>query len=109
MPARRLLPRAATAVAVPATLLAMATAAWAAPGDRAPYTTDTTTKGNSPAKTAVGGDSTFSSSGHQHGGVGGHLPGSSANVKLVSKLEPTNRFGSIVPGQIADLAVYKNF
>ena len=39
----------------------------------------------------------------------GHLPGSSANVELIGELEPTDEFGPIVPGQIADLAVYKDF
>jgi hypothetical protein len=46
---------------------------------------------------------------HQHGEPGGHLPGSSANVELIGEIEPTDEFGPIVPGQIADLAVYKNF
>ena len=53
------------------------------------------------------GDST--SAGMQHGQPGGHLPGSSANVELIGELEPTDEFGAIVPGQIADLAVYKDF
>ena len=53
------------------------------------------------------GDST--SAGMQHGQPGGHLPGSSANVELIGELEPTDEFGPIVPGQIADLAVYKDF
>jgi hypothetical protein len=35
----------------------------------------------------------------------GHLPGSSENVELIAELEPTDEFGPIVPGQIADLAV----
>jgi hypothetical protein len=96
MPAGRLL-RTATLLALPAILLVVAPGAVAAPraSDRAPYATD-------------GGDS-FSGDADQHGGPGGHLPASSANVELISKLEPTNRFGPIVPGQIADLAVYKNF
>ena len=46
---------------------------------------------------------------HQHGGEHGHLPGSSKNVELVGKLELTGQFGDVVPGQIADLAVYKDF
>ena len=46
---------------------------------------------------------------NQHGEPGGHLPGSSANVELIGELEPTEEFGPIVPGQIADLAVYKDF
>jgi hypothetical protein len=52
-----------------------------------------------------GGDVT----GMQHGPMEGHLPGSSANVKLIGELEPTDEFGPIAEGQIADLAVYKNF
>jgi hypothetical protein len=47
--------------------------------------------------------------GMQHGPLTGHLPGSSANVELIGELEPTDAFGPIVEGQIADLAVYKNF
>ncbi|MEO8688363.1 MAG: hypothetical protein ABI611_09090 [Solirubrobacteraceae bacterium] len=47
--------------------------------------------------------------GHQHGGDGGHLPATSKNVELVGKLEPTKRFGDIVPGQIADLSVFKGY
>jgi hypothetical protein len=44
----------------------------------------------------------------QHGPMTGHLPGSSANVELIGELEPTDAFGPIVEGQIADLAVFKN-
>jgi hypothetical protein len=47
--------------------------------------------------------------GMQHGMPEGHLPGSSANVRLIGELEPTDEFGPIAEGQIADLAVYKNF
>jgi hypothetical protein len=47
--------------------------------------------------------------GMQHGMPEGHLPGSSANVRLIGELEPTDEFGPIADGQIADLAVYKNF
>jgi hypothetical protein len=47
--------------------------------------------------------------GMQHGPITGHLPGSSANVELIGELEPTDEFGPIAEGQIADLAVYKNF
>jgi hypothetical protein len=47
--------------------------------------------------------------GMQHGMPEGHLPGSSANVRLVGELEPTDEFGPIADGQIADLAVFKNF
>jgi hypothetical protein len=102
----RVVPRAAIGVAVAAMVLALASMAGAAPperspADRAPFTTE-------------GGDtgsdvSFFSGGAHQHGGDEGHLPGSSANVRLIGKLEPTHEFGPIVPGQIADLAVYKDF
>ena len=46
------------------------------------------------------------SPGHQHGGEEGHLPPTRQNIELLGKLEPTKQFGDIVPGQIADLAVY---
>jgi hypothetical protein len=49
------------------------------------------------------GSATF---GGQHGGAEGHLLPVQRNVKLVSKLSPTNPFGKIVEGQIADLAVH---
>jgi hypothetical protein len=92
--------RAAVVAAIAAMLLAAASMAVAAPvkrtsADRAPFNTD-------------GGDS-FSGDADQHGGTDGHLPGSSSNVQRVSKLELTGRFGNVVPGQIADLAVYKDF
>jgi hypothetical protein len=51
-----------------------------------------------------GGDTSM-----QHGMPEGHLPGSSANVELIGELEPTDAFGPIAEGQIADLAVFKNF
>jgi hypothetical protein len=92
--------RTAVAFAIAAMLLAVASMAVAAPvkrtsADRAPFNTDS-------------GDS-FSGDAHQHGGLEGHLPGSSSNVQRVAKLELTGRFGNVVPGQIADLAVYKDF
>ena len=46
---------------------------------------------------------------HQHGDVSGHLRGSKKNVKLIGQLEPTGAFGPIAEGQIADLAVYKDY
>ena len=110
MPAGRLLPRAATLLAAASMLLLVTTSATAAgPDDRAPYVTDTTTKGLSPAETAIAGDSSFSGHSDQHGENTGHLPGSSENVELVGQLEPTDEFGDIVPGQIADISVYKDF
>jgi hypothetical protein len=64
-------------------------------GDKAPNTTAT------PSDVAP---SSFTG-GMQHGPMEGHLPGSSENVELIAELEPTDEFGPIVPGQIADLAV----
>jgi hypothetical protein len=95
MPAGKLLPRAAIGVALAAMLFALASVAGAAPAkpspaDRAPFVTDA-------------GDVFFGGA-HQHGSDEGHLPGSSANVALIGELEPTDEFGPIVPGQIADLA-----
>src|SRR5918994_881532 len=45
--------------------------------------------------------------GHENGGEEGHLTPRRKNVELIGKLEPTGRFGDIVEGQIADLAVFK--
>ena len=42
---------------------------------------------------------------HQHGGVTGHLPASSSNVELVSKLGLKN----VVPEKIADVGVFNGF
>ena len=99
MPVARLLPRALVGASA-ALLLALGCVAGPAsagtkPLDRSPLATDT-------------GD-VFSGGAHQHGMPGGHLPGSSANVELIGELEPTVPFGAIVEGQIADLAVYKDF
>jgi hypothetical protein len=111
VPVARPLTRAAIGFAAASMLLAVASNASAGqrPMDRAPYATDTTTKGSSPAASAILGDSSFSGDVHQHGGTEGHLPASSANVALVGKLTPTSRFGAIVPGQIADVAIYKDY
>jgi hypothetical protein len=46
---------------------------------------------------------------HQHGGSEGHLLPTRKNVQRVSKFSPTGKFGDIVEGQIADLAVFKGF
>ena len=48
------------------------------------------------------------SPGHQHGGEEGHLTPRRKNVQLIGKLELKKQFGDIVPGQIADVAVFKN-
>ena len=42
---------------------------------------------------------------HQHGDVAGHLPATSSNVKLVSKL----RLKNVVPDKIADVGVWKGY
>jgi hypothetical protein len=42
---------------------------------------------------------------HQHGGDAGHLPASSENVELVSKLE----LSRVVPGKIADVGVFNGY
>ena len=51
----------------------------------------------------------FSGGAAQHDGDAGHLPGSRSNVELVGELEPSTVFGPIVEGQIADVAVYKDY
>ena len=68
-------------------------------------------KDRAPSKTIAGDDapSMFTGGAMQHGEPTGHLPGSSANVELIGELEPTDEFGAIVPGQIADLAVGGGF
>jgi hypothetical protein len=42
---------------------------------------------------------------HQHGEVSGHLPATSSNVQLVSKLELKN----VVPDKIADVGVFEGY
>jgi hypothetical protein len=42
---------------------------------------------------------------HQHGEVSGHLPATSSNVELVSKLELKN----VVPDKIADVGVFEGY
>ena len=101
--------RLATVVALAAASTLLPTIGSAAPAgttnrggsDRAAYTV---TGGVAPgsAASAFAGDA-------QHGGAVGHLPGSSANVDLVGRLEPTSPFGPVVEGQIADVAVFKSF
>ena len=44
--------------------------------------------------------------GKQHDGPTGHLPAKKENVALVGKLEPSRANGSILEGQIADVAVF---
>jgi hypothetical protein len=40
---------------------------------------------------------------HQHGGTGGHIPGTKKNVELVGKLDVSGAIGADRPGHIADL------
>jgi hypothetical protein len=87
-------------LAAKASFVAQQRARQGAPTDRAPYASDGSVM-SSDALTPV-------SPAHQHGGEQGHLPPTRRNVELVGKLELTKQFGNIVPGQIADLAVYKN-
>lgn len=42
---------------------------------------------------------------HQHGGTGGHLPGSTENVELISKLKLKN----VVPEKIADVGLFRGY
>jgi hypothetical protein len=44
-------------------------------------------------------------SGHQHGGDEGHLPAVDRNVDVIGQVELSN----VVPGKIADVAVYGNY
>jgi hypothetical protein len=102
---QQLLRRAPLVLAALALLMLAAAAAAAAPGkpspkDRAPFNT-IAADDNAP--------SLFTGGAHQHGSDEGHLPGSRRNVRLIGELEPTVPFGPIVPGQIADLAVFKGF
>jgi hypothetical protein len=50
-------------------------------------------------------DNAKATHGHQHGGEGGHLPATSQNVELVSKLELKN----VVPDKIADVGVFDGY
>ena len=103
---QQLLRRAPAVLAALAVLLLAAATAAATPPqrkaiDRAPYDTKAAAEDDA--------SSFFSGGVHQHGGNAGHLPASRSNVELVGSLEPTAAFGPIVEGQIADLAVYKDF
>jgi hypothetical protein len=44
----------------------------------------------------------------QHGETTSHLPAARENIEVVGKVELNKKFGNVVPGQIADVAVYKN-
>jgi hypothetical protein len=107
----RFLTRASLVAAALALILLAATAATGAgkARDRAPSKSRVIHKAGdkAPNTTATPSDVAPSSftGGMQHGPMEGHLPGSSENVELIAELEPTDEFGPIVPGQIADLAV----
>ena len=45
----------------------------------------------------------------QHGGPGGHLPGSSENVELVGRVDVSGAVGGDKPGHIADVAAFGNY
>jgi hypothetical protein len=111
----RFLTRASLVAAALALILLAATAATGAgkARDRAPSKSRVIHKAGdkAPNTTATPSDVAPSSftGGMQHGQPEGHLPGSSANVELIDELEPTDEFGPIVPGQIADLAVGGGF
>jgi Ca2+-binding RTX toxin-like protein len=47
--------------------------------------------------------------GQQHGTDLGHLPAVSSNIDLVSKLEASQPFGDVLPGQVADVTVHKGY
>ena len=47
--------------------------------------------------------------GEQHGGPGGHLPGSSENVDLVGRVDVSGAVGVDKPGHIADVAAFGNY
>ena len=67
-----------------------------APGTaEAPGKEDVATWGNTPSQ--------------QHGGSSLHLPAARENIELVGKVEVKGRFGNVLPEQIADVAVYKNY
>jgi hypothetical protein len=102
---QQLFRRAPLVLAALALLVLAAAAAAAAPEKPSP-------KDRAPFNTTAADDiapSLFTGGAHQHGSDEGHLPGSRRNVRLIGKLEPTVPFGPIVPGQIADLAVFKGF
>jgi hypothetical protein len=109
----RFLTRAWLVAAALALILVSVTAATGAARDKAPSKSRAIHKAGDKAPNATATPSDVAPSsftgGMQHGPMEGHLPGSSANVELIDELEPTDEFGPIAPGQIADLAVYKGF
>jgi len=89
--------------------------------DRAPVTTRPAS-GSAAVRSLLGQRSAFSAASNfgplQHDGTDQHLPPTSSNVELVGKLELNTPAelrtagtadDAVLPGQIADLAVHKNF
>jgi hypothetical protein len=83
-------------------------------GARSPSTAadrPTTTDGAvslAPWARTLGGRSAFSPASRQHTGLADHLPPARENMEVVGKLELEKPFGNVLPGQIADVAVFKN-
>ncbi len=78
-------------------------------GDR-PWSTDGGRVMPAPWPGSLAARSSFSapSVAQRHGGLANHLPPAHENMQLVGKLELTQPFGNVLPGQIADVAVHKN-
>ncbi len=66
-------------------------------------------KADASAQSRAQGNAARSAFSAQHGGSDRHLAAKRENVEVVGKLSPTRRFGDIVPEQIADVTVHKNF
>jgi hypothetical protein len=66
-------------------------------------------KADSSAQSRSQGNAARSAFSAQHGSTDRHLAAKRENVELVGKLSPTRRFGNVVPEQIADVTVHKNF
>jgi hypothetical protein len=62
-------------------------------------------RSNGSAGSAGSRSSSFSA---QHGGLGEHLPSKRENIEVVGQVELKAKFGNVVAGQIADVAVFKN-
>ena len=69
-------------------------------GDRAPYKTSPFSGNRGAQSRAPGG---------QTGTTADHLPPRAENMELVGERELTGAFGDVIPGQFADLAVFKDF
>jgi hypothetical protein len=108
-------------IVVASSLLALAAGAASAPGEQSSQRSATADAGvpghgnvfsSTSARRLLPDGSGFGAAldiSKQHGSPVGHLPSARENVELVGKLEPTQRFGEIVPEQIADLTVHEGF